>query len=93
MTNKMAATVLTYELGSQSYGDSKLKKWKKFKKTIIQQSLSLIYGKTGFFGTGKEWYHFQQQLMVSKTIVKLFIAMAIACVYLAQGLPYKAVER
>ena len=28
---------------------------------------------TGFFGCGEEWYHFQQQLMVSKTIFKLFI--------------------
>ena len=27
---------------------------------------------TGFFGCGKEWYHFQQQLMVSETIFKLF---------------------
>ena len=26
---------------------------------------------TGFFGCGEEWYHFQQQLMVSKTIFKL----------------------
>ena len=26
----------------------------------------------GFFGCGKEWYHFQQQLVVSKVIVKLF---------------------
>ena len=28
MTNKMAARVLTYELGSPSYGDSNLAKWK-----------------------------------------------------------------
>ena len=27
---------------------------------------------TGFFGCGEEWYHFQQELMVSKTIVRLF---------------------
>ena len=27
---------------------------------------------TGFFGCGKEWYHFQQELMVSKMMVKLF---------------------
>ena len=26
---------------------------------------------TGFFGCGKEWHHFQQELMVSKMIVKL----------------------
>ena len=29
--------------------------------------------RTGFFGCGKEWNHFQQELMVSKMIVKLFI--------------------
>ena len=28
--------------------------------------------RTGFFGCGKEWYHFQQELMVSKMIVNLF---------------------
>ena len=27
--------------------------------------------RTGFFGCGKEWYHFQQELMVSKMIVNL----------------------
>ena len=27
---------------------------------------------TGFFGCGEEWYHFQQELMVNKMIVKLF---------------------
>jgi len=27
---------------------------------------------TGFLGCSKEWYHFQQQLMVSTTIFKLF---------------------
>ena len=32
MTNKMAAKVLTYELGSPSYGNSKLEKWKNFMK-------------------------------------------------------------
>ena len=26
---------------------------------------------TGFFRSDEEWYHFQQELMVSKTIVKL----------------------
>ena len=29
--------------------------------------------RTGFFGCGEEWYHFQQELMVSKKIIKLFI--------------------
>ena len=32
MKNKMVARVLTYQLGLWSYGDSKLEKWKKFKK-------------------------------------------------------------
>ena len=27
---------------------------------------------TGFFRCGKEWYHFQQELMMSKMIVELF---------------------
>ena len=44
MVNKMAARVLTYELGSPSYDDLKLKKSIILKKTIIQQSLSLVYG-------------------------------------------------
>ena len=43
MTNKMAARALTYELGSPSYGDSMLMKWIKLKKTIVEQSLSLVY--------------------------------------------------
>ena len=28
--------------------------------------------RTGFFGCGEEWYHFQQEPMVSKMIFKLF---------------------
>ena len=43
MTNKMAARVLIYELGSPSYGDSKLEKLLKLK-TIILGSLTLGYG-------------------------------------------------
>ena len=27
---------------------------------------------TDFFGCGEEWYHFQQELMVSKMMIKLF---------------------
>ena len=49
MTNKMAARVLTYELGLPSYGDSKLEIKKKFKK----QSLSLVYGERDFSDTAK----------------------------------------
>ena len=26
----------------------------------------------GFFGCGEEWYHFQQELMVSKMIFQVF---------------------
>ena len=39
---------------------------------------------TGFFGCGEEWYHHQQELMVSNMIVKLFINSftmgSVACV-------------
>ena len=44
----MAARVLTYELGLPSYGNSKLEKSMQFKKTIVKQSLSLVYGKQVF---------------------------------------------
>ena len=66
MTSKITARVLTYKLGSPSYGGSKQGKdcLDIFKPGLWQ---------TGFFRCGKEWYHFQQELMVSKTIVKLFI--------------------
>ena len=30
---------------------------------------------TGFFRCGKEWYHIQQELMVSKMIVKLLASL------------------
>ena len=46
--NKMAARVLTNKLGSPSYGNSKLKKREKFKKTIVYQSLSQFYGEQDF---------------------------------------------
>ena len=29
----------------------------------------------GFFGCGEEWYHFQQELMVSEMIVKLLASL------------------
>ena len=71
MTSKMAARVLRYELGSLSYGNLKLEKEK------LQEEDRLAIFKpglwqTGFFRCGEEWYHFQQEIMVSKTIVKLF---------------------
>ena len=46
-----------------------LKSTKKPTKEIVKLSLRQ---RTGFFGCGKEWYHFQQELMVSKTTVKPF---------------------
>ena len=48
MTNKMAARVLTYKLRSPSYGDLKLENWKKIKKIVAWQSLSLVYGERVF---------------------------------------------
>ena len=41
MTRKIGAIVLTYKLGSLSYGDSKLEKWKNFNKKIVWPSSSL----------------------------------------------------
>ena len=49
MTNNMAARVLTYKLGSPSYGDSKLKMRKKCKKKIV----CLVYGERDFSDTAK----------------------------------------
>ena len=46
MMNKMAARVFTYELGSPSYSNLKLKKW--FMKTIISGILSMVCGKRAF---------------------------------------------
>ena len=68
MMSKMAARILTYELESPSYGDSKLEKRKKVKKTIVQQSLSLFYGKRIW----RTMVPFSAELMVSKMIVKFF---------------------
>ena len=53
MANKMAARVSTYELGLSSYGDSKREKLKKLKKTIVYQSLSLVYDKRVFLDAAK----------------------------------------
>ena len=58
MTNKMATKHLSYELGSLSYDDSKLAKWKNKDKED-----RLLFLKPGlwqvFFGSSEEWYHFQ----------------------------------
>ena len=51
--NEMAARVLTYKLGLSSYGDSKLKERKNFTKKIVQQSLSLVYGRQVFSDAAK----------------------------------------
>ena len=48
MTNKMVARLLTYELGSLSYGNSKLLEKKITKRTVVKQSLSLVYSKWVF---------------------------------------------
>ena len=57
----------------------------KSKKLEEKDSLAIFkpsLWQTSFFECGKESYHFQQELMVSKTIVKLFIinSMHLACV-------------
>ena len=65
MTSKMAARLLKYELGLQSYGDSKLK-------SEEEDRLAIFKPRTGFFRCGEEWHHCQQELMVSKMIVKFF---------------------
>ena len=38
----------------------------------LSSHLQACLWRTGFFGCGEEWYHFQQKLMVSKMILKLF---------------------
>ena len=68
MMNKMAARVLFYAQGLPSYGDSKGSKLKIMAKKIALPSLRLVYG-NWLFGYGKEWYHFQQELMVSKMLL------------------------
>ena len=79
MMNIMVARELSYELGSPSYGDLKqlgspsygdlkLAKWKmKIKKMAL--ILQAWFMDNRYFGCDKEWYHFQQELMVSKTVV------------------------
>ena len=69
----MAARDIFYFQGLSSYGDSKGAKLKKFTKKIVYLSLRLVCGDRLFFRSSKEWYHFQQELMVSKMVVKDFI--------------------
>ena len=40
-------------------------------KKMVLYSLRLVYEER-VFGCSEEWYHFQQELMVSKTVVKVF---------------------
>ena len=68
MTNKMAARALFYAQGLPSYANSKGAKLKKFTKNIVYPFLSWLVA-IRFFGCGKEWYHFQRELMVSKIVV------------------------
>ena len=49
----------------------KVRKVKKLQEDRLAIFESGLWQK-GFFGCGVEWYHFQQELMVSKMIVKLF---------------------
>ena len=68
------ASLLSYKLGSPSYGDSfKVQKVKKIQEEDCLAIFKPGLCQTGFFGCSEEWYHFQQELMVSKMIVKLFI--------------------
>ena len=71
MKSKMAARLLKWELVSPSYGDLKLEKWKNLRRRSFSH-LQAWFMANGFFGCGEEWYHFQQELMVSKKIIKLF---------------------
>ena len=66
MTNKMAARDLSDELGSPSYGAWEVENSNKEDGLLFS---SLIYGEQVFLGFGIEWYHYQQELALSKTIV------------------------
>ena len=50
MTSKMVARLLSYKLGSPSYGDSKFEKWEEDCLAIFKPGLWQM----GFFGCGKE---------------------------------------
>ena len=66
MMNKMVARVLTYKLGSQIMAIQR-------EENLHKEDCLAIF-KPGVWQTGfcEEWYHFQQELMLSKRIVKLF---------------------
>ena len=55
----------------------KLERWKKLQEEDRLAIFKPGLWRTGFFGCGKEWYHFQQELMVSKMIIKLLLASLI----------------
>ena len=65
MTSKMADRLLSYELESPSYGDLKFETHEEDRLAIFKPGL----WRMGFLGCNEEWYHFQQELMVSKMIV------------------------
>ena len=69
MMRKMAARLLSYELVWRF----KVQKVKKIQEEDCLAIFKPGLWQTGFFGCGKGWYHFQQELMVNKMIVKLFI--------------------
>ena len=73
MMNEMVARYFFYKLGSASYGDSKLEKWKITIKKTIFHSLSLIYGKQAVSDAKKNGTIFNRNyIMVSKEIVLIF---------------------
>ena len=70
MTNKMVSRVLTYKL----YRITELWRFKARNEEKVKEDHLAIFKpglwRTVFFGYGEEWYYFQQQLLVSKMIVK-----------------------
>ena len=73
MMNKMSARVLTYELRRIiKLWQFKAQKVEKVKEDDHLAIFTPSLWQMGIYGCGKEWYHFQHQVMVSKTIVKHF---------------------
>ena len=83
MTNKMAARVLTYEQRSPSYGNSKLEKLIKLKKTIALQSLNLVYGewvssdvaKNGTIFSSNQWWVKRYLNFLASCIISLAMVL------------------